>query len=92
MDTIIYCTIQDHCYFRIHTNSIAGYGKSNLASNDVEDIDLPKVFAGFNCCYTLKDSKVLLASINKISHSKEVLILYGCVQGFTIELSAVEVI
>ena len=44
MDVIIYRTIQDRCYFHIHTNSIVGHGKSNLASNDVEDIDLPIVF------------------------------------------------
>ena len=32
---------------------------------------------------------MLLTAINEISHSKEALILYGCVQGFTIEISAV---
>ena len=32
---------------------------------------------------------MLLTPINKISHSKEALILYGRVQGFTIELSTV---
>ena len=32
---------------------------------------------------------MLLTPINEISHSKEVLILYGHVQEFTIELSAV---
>ena len=31
---------------------------------------------------------VLLTSINEISHSKEALILYGHVQGFTIEITA----
>ena len=55
----------------------------HLASNDVEDIDLPIVFV---CFYTLKDSEVLLTPINEISHSKKALILYGRVQGFTIEL------
>ena len=34
-------TIYDHCYFCIRINSS---GKSNLASNDVEDIDLLIIF------------------------------------------------
>ena len=38
MDTIIYRKMQDCWYFCIR------HGKSNLASNDVEDIDLPIVF------------------------------------------------
>ena len=71
----------------MHTNSTVGHGKSNLASNGVEDIDLPIVC--FNHFYTLKDSEVLLTPINKISHSKKVIILYRHVQGFTIEFSAV---
>ena len=37
----------------------------------------------------LKDSEVLLTSINEIGHSKEALILYRHVQGYTTELSAV---
>ena len=41
MDTIVY---QDHCYFCIHTDSIVGLCKSNLASNNLVDIDLPMVF------------------------------------------------
>ena len=40
---IMYHKMQDRCYFRIHTNSIVGSGKSNLASNNLEDIDLPIV-------------------------------------------------
>ena len=32
---------------------------------------------------------MLLTPINEMSHSKEALILYRCVQGFMIELSAV---
>ena len=32
---------------------------------------------------------MLLTPINEISHSKEALIYYGCIQGFMIELSAV---
>ena len=44
MDTIIYRTIPDRCYFHIRTNSTVGRGKSNLASNGVEDIDLLIVF------------------------------------------------
>ena len=32
---------------------------------------------------------MLLIAINEISHSKKVLILYGHVQGFTIDLSTV---
>ena len=43
MDTIIYHKMQDRCYFCICTNGIVGRGKSNLASNDLEDIDLPIV-------------------------------------------------
>ena len=65
MDAIIYRTIKDHCYFRMCTNSTVGCGKGNLASNDVEDIDLPIVC--FNHFYTLKDSKVLLTPINEIT-------------------------
>ena len=38
---IIYHNIQDRC---IRTNGIADHGKSNLASNDVENIDLSIVF------------------------------------------------
>ena len=41
---IIYHAIQDRCYFYIHTSSLVGHGKSNLASNDVEYIELPIVF------------------------------------------------
>ena len=41
MDTIR--TIQDHCYFAYAQMALLG-GKSNLASNNVEDIDLPIVF------------------------------------------------
>ena len=41
---IIYRKMQDHCYFRIRMNGIVGRGKSNLASNDVDNIDLPIVF------------------------------------------------
>ena len=44
MDTIIYRKMQDRCYFHIRTNGIVGSGKSNLASNDVEEIDLPIIF------------------------------------------------
>ena len=44
MDTITYCTIQDYCYFHTSMDGITGHGKSKLASNDVEDIDLPIVF------------------------------------------------
>ena len=45
MDTIIYHTTQDHCYFLIRMNYYtAGHGKSNLAYNNVEDIDMPIVF------------------------------------------------
>ena len=86
MNTIIYHKIQDGCYFRICTSTstkgIVGCGKSNLASNNVEDIDLPIVFVSIA-------SKVLLTPINEISHSKEALILYGRVQEFMIELSTV---
>ena len=38
MDTIMYRTIQDRI------SHMHECGKSNLASNDVEDIDLPIVF------------------------------------------------
>ena len=72
----------------ISTNDTVIHGKSNLASNDVEDIDLPIVFVSI----ASKDSEVLLTPINKISHSKRALILYGRVQGFMIELSAVRAI
>ena len=41
---IIYRAIQDRCYFHVHTSSTVGHGKSNLASNNVEYIDLPIVF------------------------------------------------
>ena len=44
MDMIIHRTIQDRCYFSIRTNVIVVPGKSNLASNDLEDIDLPIAF------------------------------------------------
>ena len=45
MDTIIYRKMQDRgCYSRIRTNGIVDRSKSNLASNDVEDVDLPIVF------------------------------------------------
>ena len=44
MDMIIYRRIPGGCYFCICTNGIVGLGKSNLASNDVADIDLPIVF------------------------------------------------
>ena len=44
--------IQDGCYFRICTSTstkgIVGCGKSNLASNNVEDIDLPIVFVSIS--------------------------------------------
>ena len=73
---IIYCKIQDHGYFCICTNGIVGRGKSNQASNNVKDIDFPIVFVSI----TSKDSEVLLTPTNEISHSKEALILYGCIQ------------
>ena len=38
----------------------------------------------FNRFNTLKDFEVILTPTNEISLSKEVLILYGSVQGFTI--------
>ena len=85
MDTIIYRTIQDRGCFRKRTNSIVGRGKNNLASNDVEYIDLPIVF-GF---YTSEDSEVLSTLAHQRDQSiMEELILYGRVQRFTIELSA----
>ena len=49
-----------------------------MASVCVEDMELPIVLS-----YTLNDSKVLSTPINVISRSKEVLILYRCVQEFT---------
>ena len=42
---IIYHKIQDCCYFNVRTNSIVGHGKSNLVSNNIEDIDFPIVFS-----------------------------------------------
>ena len=78
METIIYRKIQDCCYFRIR------HDKSNLASNNVEDIY--RLFSSLSLCfnlfYALKDSEVLLTPINKvlvtpvneISHSKKALI------------------
>ena len=69
----------------MRANSIVGWGKNNLASVCVEDVELPIVLS-----YTLKDSKVLSTPINKISRSKEVLNLYGRVQGYTDELILVQ--
>ena len=44
METIIDHKIRIAAISTIHTNSIIGLGKSNLASNNVEDILLPIVF------------------------------------------------
>ena len=50
----------------MHTHSIIGCGKDNLASSDVvEDIEVPTVFVTINWCYTLKDSKVLSTPITR---------------------------
>ena len=59
-------------------NGIVGLGKNSMASVCVQDMELPIVLS-----YTLNDSKVLSTPINVISRSKEVLILYRCVQEFT---------
>ena len=40
MDTIIYSKNQYHCYLPIRSNCIVAYGKSNLTSNDIENIRL----------------------------------------------------
>ena len=39
MDTIMYRKNQYRCYLPILTNGIIAYGKSNLASKQVENID-----------------------------------------------------
>ena len=62
----------------MHTNGIVGCSKNNLAYNYVEDIELRKIFVSIS----FEDSKVIHTYINAISHSKEVLILCGCIQGF----------
>ena len=63
------------------TNGIVGHIKSNLASNDFRRYELAHSLYFYHF-YMLKDSEVLLTPINEISHSKEMLILYGHVQGF----------
>ena len=81
MNTITYT--KDHCYFHIRTNGIIGRGKSNLASNNVEDIDLPIVL--FQLLQYFKGFQSVFTPINEISHSKEVLIYYKMYKKFEFE-------
>ena len=72
------CNNQTCCEPQMCTNGIVGRGKNILASVCVDDIELPIVLVIIE--FHLKKFQSV---INEISHQKEVLILYGCVQVFT---------
>ena len=60
MENITYRKIKDRSYFCIHR------GKSNLASNNVEDRLASSLSLCFNLFYALKGSEMLLTPMNKV--------------------------